>query len=164
MILLVNGLGFRVSRLVFVGALVLIQIRLPRLRSQAVAVYDREVEFASWEFFRSWAWEYAGILWNLPLIWLLGGNRHVASNRWYIPNKQNLGAFYFFGLPLQLLLGAGHIVYILNIEGCQQTIDVSQLVLMHAMVMTRGAVVAIKYAYMSERDLSDNYQPPPMWD
>jgi hypothetical protein len=79
-----------------------------------------------------------------------------------MPNKDNAVAFYIMALPFQLLLGAGHIVYILDVQGVRQRVDVAQFLLLHAMVFTRGAVVAIKYAYMSARDLADNYTPA--WD
>jgi len=121
-----------------------------------------QVKFRAVEFIRSCIWEYFGILWNLPLIWLLGGNKWILTNRWYMPNKDNAVAFYVMALPFQLLLGAGHIVYILDVQGVRQRVDVAQILLLHAMVFTRGAVVAIKYAYMSARDLADNYSPA--WD
>ena len=109
---------------------------------EAPIVYDRDAEFNTIEFARSFVWEYFGMFFNMPFIFLLGGNRHVGSNRYFIPPFP----FFFFVLGgfQQFLMAAAHVCYFLDIGRVQSKLSVWGFVLTHLLTLTRAGVVAVK--------------------
>ena len=79
---------------------------------------------------------------NLPFIFLLGGNRHVGSNRYFLPPFPLV--FFVLGCCGQFLMAAAHICYFFDIGRVQSKISVWNFVLLHLLILTRSGVVAVK--------------------